>query len=69
MLKPHVKKMITELTLEVKIIETKVCYAEFDNAVNSENFNLLFAQYEFFKGQVKCGKHGSMECFAVFGGN
>ena len=55
--------MITELTLEVKIIETKVCHAEFDNAVNSETFNILFAQYELFKGQVKCGKHGSTTKF------
>ena len=70
-----------ELTSEVKTLETNLCHAEFEkNVVNSENFNLLFTQCEFFKEQVKSGKHGStakfwfdygksMECFAVFGGN
>ena len=52
-------QLITELTSEVKTLETNLCHAEFDNLVNSENFNLLFTQYEFFKEQVKCGKHGS----------
>ena len=51
-------QLITELTSEVKTLETNLCHAEFDNVVNSENFNLLFTQYEFFKEQVKCGKHG-----------
>ena len=36
-------QMITELTAEVKTLETKVCHVEFDNFVNSENVNLLFA--------------------------
>ena len=51
-------QLITELTSEVKTLETILCHAEFDNVVNSENFNGLFTQYEFFKEQVKCGKHG-----------
>ena len=49
-------QLITELTSEVKTLETNLCHAEIDNVVNSENFN----QYEFFKEQVKCGKHGSL---------
>ena len=56
-------QLITELTSEVKTLETNLCHAEFDNVVNSENFNLLFTQYEFFKEQVKCGKHGSTAKF------
>ena len=56
-------QLITTLTSEVKTLETNLCHAEFDNVVNSENFNLLFAQYEFFKEQVKCGKHGSTAKF------
>ena len=56
-------QLITELTSEVKTLETNVHHAEFDNVVNSENFNILFAQFEFFKKQVKCGKHGSTAKF------
>ena len=56
-------QLITELTSEVKTLETNLCHAEFDKVVNSENFNLLFTQYEFFKEQVKCGKHGSTAKF------
>ena len=52
-------QLITELTSDVKTLETILCHTEFDNVVNSENFNVLFTQYEFFKEQVNCGKHGS----------
>ena len=34
---------------ELEIPEINVYHTAFDNAVNSENFNTLFAQYEFFK--------------------
>ena len=46
-------QLITELTSKVKTLQTNVCHAKLDN------FNLLFAQYEFFKGQVKRGKRST----------
>ena len=47
-------QLIIKLTSEVKTLETNLCHAEFDNVVNSENFNLLFAQY--FQGTSKMWK-------------
>ena len=56
-------QLFTELTPEVETLETNVCDADFHNVVISGDFNLLFAEYEFFKEQVKCGKHGSTAKF------
>ena len=45
-------QLITELTSEVKTLETNLCHAEFDNVFNSENFNTI----RVFQGTSKMWK-------------
>ena len=45
-------QLITELTSEVKTLETNLCHSEFDNVVNSENFNTI----RVFQGTSKMWK-------------